>query len=247
MSPRHRHFSPGFTLIELLVVVAIIAILAAIAIPAIGKGMEKAAMTADLNNLRQIGTAMAAFAAENNGQIPNKNYPVPGTGTPDRESFMEAVDRMMPPDAKFNANSIYNWQRRPVWFSKRYAKMPEGKSFNKDSQYYWGTAWGMNLYLWWNSSPLNNPNFDGYLNRAPDRSKLVLIGEKNRNGGHDFDPRTPPTFSPDTETTYRVSRDGKAYYLFADFHVELIEGDQSVATNPSYRNYNPTNRLYYAW
>lgn len=239
----------AFTLIELLVVVAILGILAALLFPAVGGAMKKAAMSADMNNLRTVGQGLAAFAAENNGRIPNKNYPIPGTsaGGADRESFMEAVDRMLSPDSKFSASSIYNWQRRPVWFSKKYAKMPEGQTFNKASQYYWGTAWGMNLYLWWNSSPLNNPSFDGYLNRVPDRSKLVLVGEKNRNGGHEFDPRTAPTFADNVDTAYRVSRDGKAYYLFADYHIELIEGDQSVAAHPEYKTYNPTNRLYYAW
>ena len=57
--------------------------------------------------------------------------------------------------------------------------------------------------------------------------------------------------APDTnnnvKTYYRVSRDGKAYYLFGDYHIELIEGDQSVIAHPEYKTYNPTNRLYYAW
>ncbi|MDX2082235.1 MAG: prepilin-type N-terminal cleavage/methylation domain-containing protein [Terrimicrobiaceae bacterium] len=240
----------AFTLVEILVVVAVLAILVALAVPAVGRAVERAATTADTNNLRQIGQGIAAFAAENDSRIPNRNVPVPGTATgggSDRESFMEAVDRMLPPDSRFSQNSIYNWQRRPIWYSKAFAKMPAGQSFNKNTQYYWGTAWGMNVYLWWNSSPLNNPSFDGNINRAPDRSRLVLVGEKNRNGGHEFDPRTPPSFKNDEQTQYRVSRDGKALYLFADYHIELIEGDQSVATNPTFNRYNSTNRLYYAW
>ena len=105
----------------------------------------------------------------------------------------------------------------------------------------------MNVYLWENAFPLNNPSFDGYLNRAPDRSKLVIVGEKNRNGGHFCDFRTAPAFTNNVQTEYRVSRDGKAFYLFGDYHIELIEGDQSVAAHPEFRTYNPTNRLYYAW
>jgi hypothetical protein len=85
------------------------------------------------------------------------------------------------------------------------------------------------------------------IQRAPDRFKLVLVGEKNRNGGHEFDPRNPPVLADNVQTNYRVSRDGKALYLFGDFHIELIEGDQSVATNPQLRTYSPNNRLYYAW
>jgi len=243
-SPSNGFRSPAFTLIEILVVVAIVAVLAALSIPAIGKMMDKAAMTSDMNNLRQIGQGISAFVAENNGRIPHKSIPLVVNSN---SNFMESVDRMLAPDSRFSQASQYNYLRRPIWYSRSYAKMPSGQTFNPDTQWYWGTAWGMNVYLWENSSPLNSPNFDGYINRAPDRSKLVLVGEKNRAGGHFFDPRTPPVFDKNVPTEYRVSRDGKAYYLFGDYHIELIEGDQSVASNPSFRTYNPNNRLYYAW
>lgn len=229
--------------------VAILAILAGLMFPMISKMQERGAMAADLNNLLEIGKAISQYTQENDGRIPNRNSPVPGAGN--RESFMESVDRMMTPDARFSATSIYNWQRRKLWYAPKFAEMPAGQNFNKNNQFYWGTAWGMNVYLWWNSSPLNNPEFNGYINRAPNLSKLVLVGEKNRNGGHEFDPRRAPVMSRNTETNYRVSRPAGeslgAYYLFGDYHVELIEGDQSVESNPSFRTYNPTNRLYYAW
>ena len=54
----------GFTLIELLVVIAIIAILAAILFPVFAKAREKARQTSCLNNTRQIGTALLAYAQD---------------------------------------------------------------------------------------------------------------------------------------------------------------------------------------
>jgi prepilin-type N-terminal cleavage/methylation domain-containing protein len=86
----------AFTLIEILVVVAIIAILAAIAFPVAGGMLDRGADASDLNNLRQIGTAISQFAAENSGRIPNDAVSISGAsatdGTP-RSSFMESVDR----------------------------------------------------------------------------------------------------------------------------------------------------------
>lgn len=234
----------AFTLTETLIAIAILASLTAMLVPAVGRMRDKAAMTTDMNNLRQIGQGIAAFAQDNDGRIPNSTIPLAGNGA---ANFMESVDRTFPPDRSFSQGSQYNYLRRPIWYSKIFAKMPAGQTYNPVTSYYWGLAWGMNVYLWYNSSPLSGANaFNGYINRAPNLSKLVLVGEKN-DAGHEFDPRISPNPSGNAQTRYRVSRDGKAYYLFADYHIELIEGDQSVIAHPEYKSYSPDNRLYYAW
>jgi prepilin-type N-terminal cleavage/methylation domain-containing protein len=242
----------GFTLVELLVVIAIIGLLAGLAIPVMNKAFDSAANTQDLNNLRQIGTGIGQHQAEYGGRVPNVSVLIPGTGNsnrPDQASFMEGVDRMFPPDKQFSSGGIYNFQRRPIWFSKRYAKMPAGKQFDPNLQYYWGIAWGMNSYLY-----NNRDQFDGYLSRAPNLSRLVLVGEKHRGDGfgHDFNPTNRPTFERNVTNNYRVSRgsggtNNMAYYLFADFHIESIAGDQSTQAHPEYNSWDPTNRLYYKW
>ena len=244
----------AFTLIEILVVIVIIAILASLLVPAVGKGMEKAAMAVDMNNMRQIGEGISAFTGENSGRLPNIGIEVPGASSSNRpvaENFTESVDRMYPPDKQFSSASLYNWNRRPLWFSKAYAKMPTNGSYDPKTQYYWGLAYGMNYYLYntaTNSAvPTSIKGFDGYIARAPNLSKLVLVGERNRNGGSFLIPNTAPEYKNNVQTEYRVSRDGKAYYLFADYHIELIEGDQSTIAHPEYMKYSPTNRLYYAW
>jgi prepilin-type N-terminal cleavage/methylation domain-containing protein len=225
----------GFTLVELLVVIAIIAVLGAIGLSGLSSMLDKGGDAQDLNNLRQIGTGISKFAAENNGRIPNQYVPIPGDG---RSSFMGSVEHAI----NEKATGIYTWMKNPLWFSKRFAKIPNGKTVPAN-QYYWGVAWGMNSFIFYDTSR----KFEGYLNRAPNLSKLVLVGEKNKPTGHEFTPSQAPVFEKNIETSYRISRNGKAYYLFGDYHIESIEGDQSTIAHPEYLNYNPTNRLYYKW
>jgi len=59
----------GFTLIELLVVISLIAILISLLIPALGHARERAREVICASQLRQWGTAIAAYAADNDGQL----------------------------------------------------------------------------------------------------------------------------------------------------------------------------------
>src|SRR6266478_7720749 len=65
-----RNFSRGFTMLELLIVIAVIAILATIAFPVFIGILERAKVTKDMNNLRQIGIATQLYMNDNDGALP---------------------------------------------------------------------------------------------------------------------------------------------------------------------------------
>ncbi|AHF90024.1 N-terminal cleavage protein [Opitutaceae bacterium TAV5] len=60
----------GFTLIELLTVIAIIGILAAIIIPTAARVRAQARAAQCASNLRQVGTGIQMYAADNRGRLP---------------------------------------------------------------------------------------------------------------------------------------------------------------------------------
>jgi prepilin-type N-terminal cleavage/methylation domain-containing protein/prepilin-type processing-associated H-X9-DG protein len=64
-----KNFSRAYTLIELLVVIAVIAILATIAYPVYTGVQERAKVTKDMSNLRQIGIATQTNMNDNDGVL----------------------------------------------------------------------------------------------------------------------------------------------------------------------------------
>ncbi len=60
----------AFTLIELLVVIAVIAILLSIAYPTYTRILERAKITKDMNNLRQVGLAIQTYLNDNDQVLP---------------------------------------------------------------------------------------------------------------------------------------------------------------------------------
>ncbi|MGH7952936.1 MAG: type II secretion system protein, partial [Limisphaerales bacterium] len=64
----------GFTLMELLVVIAIIGILAAMLLPVLSKTKNRAVEMIDVNNLKQITTAVQLYATDNRDILPAPDW-----------------------------------------------------------------------------------------------------------------------------------------------------------------------------
>jgi len=85
----------AFTLLELLVVVAIIGIVASMLLPTISKGKAKARSAQCVNNLRQWGLAIRAYADDNDDVLPHRGQGV---------QVLTRIDR---PEDWFNALPFY--------------------------------------------------------------------------------------------------------------------------------------------
>ena len=69
-----RPDSSGFTLIELLVVIAIIAILAGMLLPSLARAKERAQLSNDLNNIRQVLLGAHMFSSDNTDLLPYTSW-----------------------------------------------------------------------------------------------------------------------------------------------------------------------------
>jgi prepilin-type N-terminal cleavage/methylation domain-containing protein len=231
----------GFSLIEILVVVAILAILVALAVPAVGRAVDRAGTADDIHKLKQIGAGMSAFAADNSGRLPNNDLRLPPP-IPDTEAYVwaEAVDRYFEPIPDFWNRTSYNWVKRPnsPFFSSACDPYP---GFSTPPQY---PLWKRPIAFGYNKYINDDTHWDGHIVRIPQPSKTVIVAEVNGINTLPMSPDQPAATKSNVQASYRISRSGNTgLYLFADYHVETLQGDRSMG----YYSANPQETNIWRW
>jgi prepilin-type N-terminal cleavage/methylation domain-containing protein len=111
-----KRFSAAFTLIEILVVIAIIAVLIGLLFPAYRSAQEKAKVTQDMNNLRQIGLGTQMYLNDHDGAffLPSANWmtELHPKYLPAWKTFQSPFDRRTPSETDASAPVSYGFNAK---------------------------------------------------------------------------------------------------------------------------------------
>jgi prepilin-type N-terminal cleavage/methylation domain-containing protein/prepilin-type processing-associated H-X9-DG protein len=232
MKTNHRlQTSVGFTLVELLVVIVIIATLAAISMTVIPKIKRSANEAKSVQNIRQIGSMIAVYSAENSSCLPALKAIAFEAGGVKRETdWYIALLALTYPDVELPAFSTTNWwetaepvMRNPLLEKGRFKP--------------WFSGYAMNYSLAVNATSGKTGAFGS--GDGPDSQPIPL--------SRISDPARTPIVSTTRNWFYRAADltalatpssldkslliDGKVPVLFVDGHVETMAPPEYITRN----------------
>ncbi|MFL6536921.1 MAG: type II secretion system protein [Chthoniobacterales bacterium] len=202
----------AFTLIELLVVIAIIAVLAAIAFPVFSTIQERARVTQDMNNLRQLGLGTQMYLNDNDGVL-----------------FLP-TDATWP--ATLQAKYLTNWKTFLSPFDKRASTdtppVPISYGLNANAKPASGTG-GLS------ADRISNPSAFIVYAAAPNASDPISFTGKS-DTPQTVQPGSPTTFRGTHSSRKRIDT------CMADWHAENMDWVtfcDSSSTTTAHQRWNP--------
>ena len=216
----------AFTLIELLVVIAIIAILAGILVPVFAQARESAKGTMCLSNMRQIGLGMNLYLNDNEDTLPlDSHLGIQNAWVTTAQVYMKSkLVVRCPADLSIN-------------FEK---PAPNATKLRL-------TTYGVNFWMS-QQSEIEPSNLRGFnsVSRVARPSNTIYMAELkwNRVSEHFH----PPLWYPDNEDGVVLNplnelqikaHNGRANYLFADWHVKSLRFEQTFSGDGRTDWYDP--------
>lgn len=227
----------AITLIEILASVAIVSMLAALLFPTWGRMKDAANNGKCIANLRAIGAALGAFAADNQGKIPPRTVLAPSVPVSPAEPDRYWTSRLVRGGYIDNPDVLYC----PGCFPFRHAnstKKLEDDGGQTFGMRIWGSP-GADWTLHQRDQPLSS------IERPADFFLIadsVWMAWSEQNGrptqGYGLNPSNTST---DNQRVH-LRHAGKANALFADFHVEAKDGDYFTTYVPENQSSYTDNR-----